>query len=106
MLEVLPGIMPFLIPITALLVGGAVIGSIFVVDPIVKALTKLAESNQARLAGQAERDLRQLEERLDRIEGALQRLIEEQRFDRELLAARSDASTNPAETEAVPRQAG
>lgn len=95
MLEALPGIMPFLIPITALVVGGVVVGSIFVVSPIVKALTKLAETNQAKLAGQAERDVRQLEERLDRIEDALQQLIEDRRFDRELLASRSHGGTGP-----------
>jgi hypothetical protein len=81
MWETLPAILPFLIPILGILLGGMVVAGIFVVQPLVRALEKLADAPNRGPAGAAHAEM---EERLSRVEDHLQRLEARQEFDRAL----------------------
>jgi hypothetical protein len=84
MLETLPATLPFMIPILGILLGFAVVAGIFVVQPLTKALSQLAERQGDPTAGGAERRLESLEARMASMEGTLERLVAVQEFHREL----------------------
>lgn len=83
MAEALVAIMPFMIPILGILLGFTVVVGIFIVQPLTKALTQIAERSDL---GPASVDGRfaALEDRMAAIEGSLQRLAAAQEFDRSL----------------------
>lgn len=84
-MDQLPAILPFMIPILGLLLGFVVVAAIFVVQPIVNALTKLSERPQALApVPEMEAELRSLARRVGSLEDTLGRIEEERRFDREL----------------------
>jgi len=85
MLEALIPIMPFMIPILGILLGFAVVAGIFIVQPLTKALTQLAErQGQVAPGTPADKRLEALEDRMAAIEGSLERLASAQEFDRKL----------------------
>lgn len=84
MIETLPAILPFLIPILGILLGFAVVAGIFVVQPLTKALSQLAERQDTVASAGAERRLEALEERMASLEGTLERVAAAQDFHRKL----------------------
>ncbi|MGH7467147.1 MAG: hypothetical protein ACRENP_04090 [Longimicrobiales bacterium] len=73
-----------LIPIMALLIPLTVVASIFIVQPVVKALTRLAEVQNSRPKQVTEHGPTDLEQRMAHIERMLQRVLEDQEFQRQL----------------------
>jgi hypothetical protein len=92
-----------LIPIMALAIPLVVVTSIFLVQPLVRVLTRLAEtqSNRAGIGGDAR--TAELEQRLSQIERTLQRVVEEQDFHRQLRSGTPRPLT--AENEPSPSKA-
>lgn len=83
MVEALVPIMPFMIPILGILLGFTVVAGIFIVQPLTRALTQLAE-RQGQDASPDDSRLAALEDRMAAIEGSLERLVAAQEFDRKL----------------------
>lgn len=86
MLDSLPAILPLLIPILALLIGLVVVGGIVVVQPLIKAITRLADAQLTASPGRPELEGRRIEDRLARLEVAIERLAEAHDFERQLHA--------------------
>jgi hypothetical protein len=101
--EALPDILPFMIPILGILLGFVVIAGIFIVRPIVEALTKLSENPNSSFNARAAFDgqLYDLSRRVEEIEKSLERLHEVHRFERELAEGRSSAPA-PGSSEVTP----
>lgn len=83
-METLPAILPLMIPIISLLIGGVIVGSIFIVHPIVQAITKIAEAHQNSSGALSAAEVQQLEARLGALEETLHRVLEAQEFERAL----------------------
>jgi hypothetical protein len=77
-------IIRLIIPIMALMIPLTVVGSIFIVQPVVKALTRLAEAQNSRPRLAGEQGTTDLEQRLANLERMLQRVLEDQEFQRQL----------------------
>jgi hypothetical protein len=83
-------VLALLIPIIGVSIPFVVVAGRFVVQPIVGALSKLAEAqNAARAAGPIEQRLAATEQHLIQLERKLDRVLEEQDFQRNLLSSRS-----------------
>lgn len=77
--------LPLLIPIIALMIPLVAVTSYAVVQPIVKAIARLAESQQGKVAGPGpDQRILDLEQRVASLERTLTRVVEEQEFHREL----------------------
>lgn len=83
-METLPAILPLMIPIISLLIGLVIVGSIFIVHPIVQAITKMAEAHQNNAGTLSSADVQQLEARIGSLEETLHRVLEAQEFERAL----------------------
>ena len=83
-METLPAILPLMIPILALLIGLVIIGSIFIVHPIVQAITRFAEAHQNSAGSLSPAEVQQLEARIGSLEETLHRVLEAQEFERAL----------------------
>lgn len=96
-MNTLPEMLPFLMPVLGMLIGFVVIGGIFVVHPIVRALTRLGDAYLSSRSTTDDAAVHQLERRMARLEDALQRVLEHQAFDRELRsgATHQDPVTTP-----------
>ena len=68
----------------ALLIGLVIIGSIFIVHPIVQAITKIADAHQNNAGGLSPAEVQQLEARIGSLEETLHRVLEAQEFERAL----------------------
>jgi hypothetical protein len=81
-----------LIPVIGVSIPLVVVAGRFIVQPIVSSLTRLSESQKT---GQAvaplQSRLESTEQRLEQLERQLDRVIEEQQFQRSLLSNRSTA---------------
>ena len=81
---------PVLIPILGVSIPLVVVAGKFIVQPIIAALTRLSESERAAQSmAPVEQRLAATEERLERIERNLGRLLDEQEFQRNLLGRKS-----------------
>lgn len=91
-MEYLPAILPLMVPILGILLGFVILAGIFIVQPVVKALTKLAERpGVPGAASDTEAELRALSRRMASLEETLSRLADERRFDAELRSGAADA---------------
>jgi hypothetical protein len=86
MLESFADVLPMLIPVLALLIGLVVIGGIFIVQPLVKAITRLVDAQDQRFASVADQKTHRLEQQIASLERAVHALTEEREFDRGLRA--------------------
>ncbi len=84
MIESLPAILPFMIPILGLLLGLVVVVGIFIVQPLTKALSQLAQSQRDAPSRVPEQRLEALDARLASLESALERVVAIQEFHGEL----------------------
>lgn len=88
-------VLRMMIPILALSIPLVAVAGRVIIQPIVGAITRLAEAQQqARAAGSAGGDerLARVEERMAELEQQLHRMLEEQTFQRELLSGRPPQS--------------
>lgn len=90
-----------IIPMMALAIPLVVVTSRFIVQPVVKALTRLSDQSQGRADRTTDQRALELEQRMSSLERTLERILEEQEFQRELLhgaasgAARLSENTEP-----------
>jgi hypothetical protein len=112
MTDILVQLTRLLIPIMALAIPLVVVTSYFVVQPVVKALTRLAEvpGGRSDRSGHesgapdslAQRQgLKELEERLHSIGRVLGRLLEEQEFQRELRSGAAPTARSTGDAKRV-----
>ena len=72
------------IPIMALSIPLVIVTSVFLVQPVVRVLGRLADAQNERQGISADSRVAALEQRLTRVENALERVLEEQEFHRQL----------------------
>ena len=100
----LPEILPFAMPIMGMGIGFVIISSIFLVGPIVKALTRLADAYISNRSTMDQTHVQRLEGRLATLENALERVIEHLDFERALRSGtpHGDVVTADASKSATP----
>src|SRR5690606_36928377 len=85
-METLPDILALLIPVLALLIGLVIIAGIFLVQPLVRAISRLAEVRQGGSLEVLPAATARLEERVAMLESTLEKVLEEREFERQLRA--------------------
>jgi hypothetical protein len=91
-----------IIPMMALSIPIIAVTSRTIVQPLVKALTRLADHQQGRGERTTDQRTLELEKRIASLEGTLERILEEQEFQRELLRGAANGTARLGET-ATPR---
>jgi hypothetical protein len=102
--ELIIGALPLLIPIIALSIGLVVIVGGVIVQPLTKALTRLATAQEHPHIDPSGQRVADVEKRMAALERTLEQILEEQHFQRELqlAPASSEASTRAGSRELRP----
>jgi hypothetical protein len=89
-----------IIPMMALSIPIIAVTSRTLVQPLVRALTRLAEQQQGRGDRTTDHRALELEQRIASLERTLERILEEQEFQRELLRGAASGTRRLSESEA------
>lgn len=103
-MDTLPDILALLIPVLALLAGLIVLAGIFLVQPLVRAISRLADVRQVGSGMQLPAASAHLEERVAQLESALERVLQEREFDRQLRAGQPATLPEPSGPADLPVQ--
>jgi len=95
--ELIIGALPLLIPVLALSIGLVVVVGGVIVQPLTKALVRLADAQSVPRTEPTGQRVTELENRVASLERTLEQVLEEQYFQREL-----QSGPTPAKKEAQP----